>query len=829
MNPTSVQPLAPAASPLRGRNEALALALDATLTSIWDYDVPGSTVTLDANWSRMLGGPAKESSCSIRSLFALLHPDDRLRASQATFACLSGKTEEYSHEYRVKDHHGHWIWVQSRGRVMRRDSDGRALRLIGTNIDVSERKTCELAAGRQLDFLQALNQTTLALLQQRAKSEILESLAGYAAALLESASVEVALVEGDELVTHAYGGTIRTPGASRANRTEAVLSWRAVDSRQVVIVDDFDRLPDVAAPYREVNFRNVAIFPILLGSRCLGVIAFLRDVAGSRFSREEMEKGVSLAQLAALVIHNATIYEDAVRVADNRTVALRESEALFKGVFHGSPIPIILLTMPEGRIRAINPACEEVFGYRPDEAIGLTTLELNVWPDVSRRQALLDELRTGRMIRPIEVEFRRKDGRIFTAIYSVAQLIIADEPCMLASVIDITAQKQAEAALRKSESQLRQAQKMESLGTLAGGIAHDFNNILTGILGYTQLALTDLDPAHPAAQWMEGILKSGDRARNLVHQILTFSRKTESARSPVRLQLIARESLDLLRSTLPAMVRIESDLDPTCPPALVDPTEMHQVILNLCTNAWQALPEKGGLITLTLAPKELTPAFTADHPPLRAGPHLHLSVRDNGKGMTAATIERIFEPFFTTKAAGKGTGLGLAVVHSVVTAHGGTVLVQSAPDRGTCFDIYLPALHTVEVPPAPTAIELPRGQGESMLVVDDEQASGTVITRLIEKLGYRVTYCDDPFKAIALLYTNDFAGLVTDLAMPGLPGDELARQALVRRPAFPILLLSGYIEPAKAEQLKAAGVREILNKPPSYEELAVALHRCLRS
>ncbi|HEX2862837.1 MAG TPA: PAS domain S-box protein, partial [Lacunisphaera sp.] len=544
---TEALPETPEAMPRRGRNEALALALDATLTSIWDYEVTGNVVALDKNWSRMRGGPAQETTCTIRHLFSLLHPEDRPRAAQATLACITGKTEDYSQEYRVRDHHGHWIWVHSRGRVMRRDADGRASRMIGTNIDISQRKTSELAAVRQLDFLQALNQTTLALLQQRAKSEILESLAGYSAALLESARVEVALIEGEELVAHACGGQTRAASRARAGRREAILSWRAIDARQPVTADGPDHLREVASAYHDASYRSAAIFPILLGGRCLGVLAFLRDGAGAPFSSEEKEKGMALAQLAALVIHNATIYEDAVSVADSRTTALRESEAQFKGVFDGSPIPIILLDLPDGRIRAVNRACEETFGYRAEEAIGRTTLELNVWPDLNLRQALLEQVRTGGVVRPLEVEMRRKDGGLLTALYSVARLVIAGQPCLLASVIDITAQKQAEAALKKSESRLRQAQKMESLGALAGGIAHDFNNILTGILGYAQLALSDLEPTHPAAQWLEGILKSGDRAKNLVHQILTFSRKTESARCPVRLPALAQESLALLR------------------------------------------------------------------------------------------------------------------------------------------------------------------------------------------------------------------------------------------------------------------------------------------
>ena len=813
----------------RRRDQALALALDATLTSIWDFDLTTDIVSLDVNWSRMCGGPAHSTNIHIKDLVARLHPEDRNRASRATLACVMGRTEEYSQEYRVRDHHGEWMWVHSRGRVMGRDDAGRATRMIGTNIDITQRKTTELAASRQIEFLQALNQTTLALLQRRAKAEILEALAGRAAALLDAASVEVALVEGGELVTHACGGSACVVGGQRAGRNEAVLSWRAVDTRQPVIVDNYLSVPDGSGLYHEAQFRAVAIFPILLGRQCLGVLGFLRDQPGHAFSMEETEKGQLLAQLAALVIHNADIYEDAVRVAEARHTELRESQARFKGVFDESPIPLILLSFPDGRITEINKACSAVFGYTREEVLGKTTLDLEVWANPAERAHYMTRLQSEGQVSGAETRMRIKSGVVINVLYSASVITLAGRSCLLSSVMDITAQKQAETALRQSEAALLQAQKLESLGTLAGGIAHDFNNILTGILGHTQLALGDLPPGHPVQSSLQGILQSGARARDLVQQILTFSRKTESERHPVKLQLVLMETLGLLRSTLPAMVRIEHSIDPACPPVLADGTQLHQIVLNLCTNAWHALPETGGVIEIALASRVLPAEEAARHPPLRPGQHVMLTVRDNGRGMDAGTIARIFEPFFTTKAAGKGTGLGLAVVHSVVTGHNGAIRVESATGRGTQFEIFLPALDVsapayISTPP----MEPPRGQGQKVLVVDDEPPSGSVITRIIARLGYEAAYCQDSLQAIGLIYANDYDLLVTDLAMPGLPGDELARQAIARKPGLPVLLLSGFIEPAKFEKLRQIGVREILGKPPTNEELGFALHRCLQ-
>jgi CheY-like chemotaxis protein len=261
---------------------------------------------------------------------------------------------------------------------------------------------------------------------------------------------------------------------------------------------------------------------------------------------------------------------------------------------------------------------------------------------------------------------------------------------------------------------------------------------------------------------------------------------------------------------------------------LADATQVHQVILNLCTNAWHALPETGGRIIVGLARRTLTAGEAEKLLPLAAGEYVVLSVEDNGRGMDPATQERIFEPFFTTKDSGKGTGLGLAVVHSIVAAHGGAISVHSQPGAGSVFEVFLPALpDTEQAVPAPIP-SVARGKGEHILVVDDEPASGTVISLVIERLGYETTYNDNPAAALELLAKGQYAMLVTDLAMPGMTGDVLARQVLARRPDLPILLLSGFIAPGKQESLRAIGIREVLGKPPSYDELAAALHRCLR-
>lgn len=381
---------------------------------------------------------------------------------------------------------------------------------------------------------------------------------------------------------------------------------------------------------------------------------------------------------------------------------------------------------------------------------------------------------------------------------------------------DITARHQL-------EGQLRQAQKMESLGTLAGGIAHDFNNILTGVLGSAEVARLELPPDHRAAHWLQNITLGGNRARNLIQQIMTFGRKHEGEMVPRQLQVVVNEALRLLRSTIPTMVEIETRIDLACPPVLADDTQIHQVVMNLCTNAWHALPEQGGRIEVTLAPVQVTPAMAATRLGLTAAPYVRLAVRDNGRGMPPEILARIFEPFFTTKPQGHGTGLGLAVVHGIVQSHHGAIFVQSSPGAGTQFEVFLPALTTPESGgPRPAETDCAHGHGESILLVDDDPTALAGLRAQLEHLGYQVTAVADSRSALGLFQAGPgrFDLVLTDYAMPDLSGPDFAGALLAARPDLPVILASGLIEPRQVERVRASGVREVIRKPVPLAELA---------
>jgi two-component system, cell cycle sensor histidine kinase and response regulator CckA len=987
----------------------------------------------------------------------------------------------FSYEARILNVGGKERWVSFRSQP-RALEDGTVV-WDGAIIDVTERRRAEESVRRQADFLAALNQTTLELLGRRNVTELLQALVARASILLKSPHAEISLLEQGDLVLRAFSRDREYRGGDRLRRGEPAISWRAIETRLPVVVERYSEHPESRDFYRATGVHTASVFPIVRGTECVGVLGVAREQPGFPFTTEDLREGMLLAQMAALVLNNAAIHEEAVREAEARTVALRESEARFRGVFDQSPIVIGLLTMPDGNIVELNAAGVAAFGYSREETIGKSTLDLGLWVDLSLRDRYLRRLRNEGSVTGFEAEMRRRNGDTFIALHSGCLITIAgqtysvsslqditgrkqmeaardrslslmratlestadailvvngdghietynlnfaemwgtdiahagdhdkEEPLLrkileqlvapevfLASVRDLyarsedevfdvlyckdgrvierysrpqllnscvvgrvwsfrdmTDQRQAEAALRQSEerfrvladvspvgifssdtegrtvfvnrrwceiagmtaeeargdgwqaalhpedrervraawqqavkegessaaefrfvkpdgtvtwlvgqsraqldadgsvsgyvgtitdvtnlkraeeerkhveAQMRQSRKMESLGTLAGGIAHDFNNILTGTFGFVDLARLEMEPDHPANAWLDRISSSSQRARDLVRQILTFSRKNETERMAQRLHPVVGEALRLLRSTLPPMIELVSTIDEETPPVLADSTQIHQVVLNLCTNAWHAMPE-GGKISVALESCTVAAEHVAMNPDLKPGRWVRLSVADRGSGIDPATLDHIFEPFFTTKGTGIGTGLGLAVVHGIVKSHEGAIIVRSELGAGSTFELYFPiAPEDVELPPVSLS-EISRGNGEHVLVVDDDNVCGFAVEKIIESLGYRATRYTKPEDALAQFTAtpSEYDLVVSDLAMPGMDGAELIGHLSQIRPDVPIIVITGYIETARQRLLEQSPARAVLRKPVSREDLARVLTQHLR-
>jgi nitrogen-specific signal transduction histidine kinase/ActR/RegA family two-component response regulator len=395
------------------------------------------------------------------------------------------------------------------------------------------------------------------------------------------------------------------------------------------------------------------------------------------------------------------------------------------------------------------------------------------------------------------------------------------EAVILEAYIDITERK-------RLETQLRQAHKMQAIGTLAGGIAHDFNNILTAILGYTELAMEERKQDRVLREYLQGVLTAGHRAKDLVQQILAFSRQTEPVRTPIQAHLLIREVLGLLRAVLPSTITIQPVIATYAGAVLADPTQIQQVVLNLCMNAAHAMRESDGVIEVRLEPVDLPTDHTTVTAVLRAGPYVRLIVRDTGHGMAPEILERIFEPFFTTKQMGEGTGMGLAVVHGIVTSHGGGITVESTPGQGTTFAVYLPRLVAPTTSTVDTEEPLP-GWHERILLVDDEETLVYLWRAALEHLGYSVVVCTSSPEALDVFRAapQSFDVVITDYTMPTMTGEVLARELRRIRPDIPIILYTGFSETMTAERARVLGIDALVLKPLGVHDLNLTIRQVL--
>jgi PAS domain S-box-containing protein len=894
--------------------ERLELALRGGDLGLWDLDLRSGVATLNERWNAMLGRPHHPTEQGVWR--TLVHPDDWQRVDAAQQDHLHGRSERYDAVYRLRHADGHWVWVHDRGQVIERDANGRALRMVGTHMDISERMqaqealrrneeslaitlesigdaviatdadgritrlnragerltgwTCDEALGRPLaevfrifdartrepagDPVQqvlargeivGLANGTLLVSRDGREHQIADSAApirdrqgtvvGVVLAfsdVTEHYRIQQALRDNEErlrslldnlaagVIVHGADGRVldANPVACRVTglSLEALRGRASTDPHWVFLEEDGSPMPHARYPVVQVLASGRPLTDFIVGLRRPDLdrpLWVLCNVYPTRGPQGEVDQVI------------VTFVDVTERVAANEGLRLLGAavERLNDIVMITEAEPV---DEPGPRIVFVNAAFERLTGWKREEVIGRSPRMLNGPRTSAEGAEQLDAARRRREPLHCELVNYTREGTEYRVEIDLVPL--TDRSGRITHMVSIERDVTERSTL---ERQVREAQKMESIGTLAGGIAHDFNNILAAILGNVALAREDAGTLHPVQASLDQINRAGLRARHLVQQILAFSRQEQRGLVAQPLRPVVEETLDLLRSTLPAGVRLDARVNERPATARVDATQLQQVLMNLCTNAWHAVPAQGGRIEVGLDALDADGSQRDGLPEVPPGPQAHLWVRDNGHGMDAATRERIFEPFFTTKPVGQGTGLGLPVVHGIVRSHGGHIAVDSVPGQGTTFHIYLPWVETqgaaasaVETPPP-----LPIGRGQHVLYIDDDEVLVLMVERLLQRSGFRVTTASDPHAALARLREQPraFDAVVTDFNMPELSGLEVARAVAALRTDLPVVMTSGYLSEDVRHQATAAGVRGVVNKEHTLEELPGLLQSLL--
>ena len=582
-----------------------------------------------------------------------------------------------------------------------------------------------------------------------------------------------------------------------------------------------------AVPMGQLAVRSYLALPVISrNGELLGGMFFGHRNAGV-FSDRSERAIVGIATQAAVAFDNARLFQAAQReiaARINVEAELRRSEERFRALIEHSTDCITVIDA-QHRFLYLSPSVSATEGRACEHLMGTDSFEHTHPYDVPLLEEAMRYL-NGQPGKSLPVLWRRRhhDGR-WLWLEGVATNLLHDPAVngIVTNYRDVTERKLA------ADVQTR-SQRMEALGTLAGGIAHEFNNFLLAIGGNARIAIADLSPDNSAQESLQEIAKAAGRASDLVRRILAFGRAQEPKHEVLDVRSVVEEALKLLRSTLPALIQMRTRFSPEVPSIVADSTQIHQVIMNLATNAAHAVGRRAGLLEVEVDAIKVDTDLAATSRDLRTGPYARIRIRDDGCGMSKEVLERIFDPFFTTKPAGQGTGLGLSVVHGIMKGHEGAIAVHSELGKGTTFDLYFPAAKDVAVArPVPVRGGV-RGAGEHVLYVDDDEAIVFLTTRILKRLGYRVSGYTDVADALNALKAapNDFDVVVTDLSMPVMSGFDFASAVREIRPELAVLMTSGYVRPEDREVARERGIRELILKPNTVEDLGHALDRVLR-
>jgi PAS domain S-box-containing protein len=769
--------------------ERFALAAAGSEEGIWDWNLRTDEMYGSPRAREIFGLAPGPDHVRLAEWLAQVqvHPDDNETRRADLEAHIAGRTPVYACEYRVRSGDGPWRWVRVRG-LCERDATGQALRMAGSVTDVDAHR--------------------------RASDELRQSEERYALAMTGLTGGHwVWDVQSDALfVSGSLNRLFALPADCEVQTRRAYFAHIAVHPDDLATLQQIDddvtsgRAPRIDYEYRIVVPGEPAPRWILTRAqafpgpdrRPLRVAGVSVDITARKATEEALRRSEERYQLA--VAGSDQGLWDWDLASDQLFLSPRAQQLFWPEV--GEP------QRPRRHWIALTP-------YHPDDIAPV-------------RRAIADYLQ-GRT-RGFSVEYRVRHHGGAWRWYRQRGIAVRDAAAratrMAGSIEDITERKNADTERDRLETQLRQAQKLEAIGTLAGGIAHDFNNILAAILGYGEMALKDAPEGSAQRRHIDAAVSAGLRAKSLVERILAFSRSGIGERVPVHVQSVVQEALDQLQASTPAGLAIERRLDGGDAAVLGDPTQVHQVVMNLCANAVQAMRSQGKMVVSLDRVSDTGPGCITG--PLPAGEYVRLQVIDSGMGIAPQVLERIFDPFFTTKSVGVGTGLGLSLVHGIVTDLGGGIDVQSEPGVGSTFTVFLPWQSNI-APPAREVTAVPAGRGETVLLVDDEEALVRLGEELVAELGYEpVGYTSS--RAALEAYRADparFDVVLSDETMPELTGSEMAMAVRQLRSDLPIVLMSGLVTPALTQRAREAGVTEVLAKPLVARDIARALAAAL--
>ncbi|WP_051309183.1 hybrid sensor histidine kinase/response regulator [Desulfogranum japonicum] len=755
---------------LQESQQRLSFVMKASDMGPWDWNLLTDEVLFSPEWKRQIGYEENEISNQYKEWEKRLHPDDLERVLSTLKAHFEDSENGYNVIFRLRHKDGSYRWIESKG-ITLKDKSGKPYRMLGCHLDITAKKEREDAVRQTaLEWSAATDASNDALYILDIDRHLLR--ANKVFYQMMGCSPETTIGKHIEEIIHPAGES--TPCAiCRAQK----------ELRDTILRMEPDDPNNPTGKPIEVTLT------IVRGENELPIRIFMRiqDLTEQR----EVE------------------------------YSLRKSQEQWEKTFNAID-DIVTILDTDMKIVKINRAGFEALGLSSNDIIGRHCHEL--FADLKKACPKCPILKTKRTFEPYSKEVtHEKLGKTFL----VSAAAILDTEKNLTHIVhtakDITEKK-------KIEAELLQAQKMEAIGTLAGGIAHDFNNILTSILGYAELAKSSAPVKSELSKDIDQVLRATQRAIDLVRHILSFSRKADYSLKPLEPHLIIKEALKMMRASIPSSIRIQEEIDDHCGWIMADPTSIHQIIINLCTNAQHAMEREKGILSIRLYRQAVTQEDLRGEQDGSIGQFIVLEVSDTGNGIEPKILERIFDPYFTTKEDGKGTGLGLAVIHGKVKDFQGFIRVKSKVGQGSTFSMYFPALESHINNQIPTAPEGPIPKGtERVLVVDDEEAIANLTKVTLEKLGYTVTAFTSGMEALKKLRENadQFDVVITDQTMPGMNGGELAKEILKIRPDMPIILCTGYSSILSKEEAIAIGIRKYLKKPLQRKELAQACRELL--